>query len=799
MLPLSWPLLYIAVALTTSATLLLELSLTRIFSVVFYYHFAFLAISIALFGLGVGGVFSYVLAGWRGPLFRKLGILSAINCGLVVLAVVAVLAQRTEMGIAALAFVYVTCALPFFCSGIILSLVISETIERVSRVYFFDLLGAGGGCLLLVPLLESFGGPNTTISVAVLFAAAAAIWFNLSLDRELDRAGRVFSVSLALVLTLLVVVNIKTGWIDVRYAKGQKLAKEQYVKWNSFSRIALRPEAPGGIEAIFIDADAETGIANFDFDHLSDRDRADLLHQGASLPYNVRPGAKTLIIGPGGGYDVSRALASGSKDVTGVEINPIIATTIMRKMFPDLSRRLYFRPEVHIHVEDGRSFVRNSPDKYQVLQATLVDTWASTAAGAFALSENNLYTTDAFRDYLNHLTDDGMITITRWGFEPPRESLRLISLAIDALQQLGEKDVARHIIVGREDANLIKGWGARDTVLISRKPFTEADIARAKSAMADAKIQPVYLPGEPVHNEFADLLLTSDPARFQREYRYDISPVNDNRPFFFYSVQPRDIAAFLTFASHDSADYKINKAVPLLFELLAISLAAVAIILFLPPVVLGTRLPREKSVQIFLLYFLLIGTGYILIEVALIQKFVLFLGHPTYALTVVIFSMLISSGIGSFFSRKLLADLDSRLIILLASVAALVCILAVLITGTLSNLVGLPIEIKILLTIAMIFPAGFAMGMPFPTALARLEQFHKPALRWAWSLNAASSVLGSVGALVCAVYLGLMQTLLVGGALYLCALAIFALSARALAVAPTNPGLKLMREENVRS
>jgi hypothetical protein len=801
MLPLSWPLLYIAVALTTSATLLLELSLTRIFSVVFYYHFAFLAISIALFGLGVGGVFSYVVAAWRGPLFRKLGVLSAANCGLVVLAVSVVLAQRTEIGAAQLALIYVTCALPFFVSGIIVSLVISETIERVNRVYFFDLLGAAGGCLLLVPLLESFGGPNTTISVAVLFAAAAAIWFNLSLDR----AGRVFSVSLGLVLTLLVVVNIKTGWIDVRYAKGQKLAKEQYVKWNSFSRIALRPETPGGIEAIFIDADAETGIANYDFDNLPAADRYDLLHQGASLPYNVRPGAKTLIIGPGGGWDVSRALASGSKDITGVEINPIIATTIMRNKFADLSHRLYFRPEVHIHVEDGRSFVRNSPDKYQVLQATLVDTWASTAAGAFALSENNLYTTDAFRDYLTHLTDDGMITITRWGFEPPRESLRLISLAIAALNQLGEKDASRHIIVGRENANDIRGWGARDTVLISRKPFADADVARAKGAMAESKIQPVYLPGEHIQNEFTSLLLTSDPAKFQREYRYDISPVNDNRPFFFYTVQPRDIIAFLTFASDKSADYKVNKAVPLLFELLAISLAAVAVILFLPPVVLGTSLPREKSVQIFLLYFLLIGTGYILIEVALIQKFVLFLGHPTYALTVVIFSMLLSSGTGSFFSRRVLGEhADSRLIIILASVAALVCILAVLITGTLSSLVGLPIELKILLTVLMIFPAGFAMGMPFPTALARLEQFHKPALRWAWSLNAASSVLGSVGALVCAVYLGLMQTLLVGGALYLCALAVFALSVgslgrKALTASPGNSGLKIMREENVRS
>jgi hypothetical protein len=791
-LPLSWPLLYIAVALTTLATLLLELSLTRIFSVVFYYHLAFLAISIALFGLGVGGVFSYVVSGWRAALFRKLGILSALNCLLVVGAVVTVLSITGEDW--QLAAVYFMCALPFFCSGIIVSLVISETMERINRVYFFDLLGAAAGCLLLVPLLESFGGPNTTIAVAVLFAAAAAIWFNMAHDR----GGRVFSVGLALSLTLLVVVNIKTGWIDVRNAKGQKLAKEQYVKWNSFSRIALRPESPGGIEAIFIDADAETGIANYNFDHLTPENLADLLHQGASLPYNVRPGAKTLIIGPGGGYDVARALASGSKDVTGVEINPIIATTIMRQKFADLSQRLYFRPEVKIHVEDGRSFVRRSPDKYQVLQATLVDTWASTAAGAFALSESNLYTTDAFRDYLLHLTDDGMLTITRWGFDPPRESLRLISLAIQSLREIGESEPWRHVIVGREDASKIHQFGARDTVLISRKPFSDADIARARAAIVDAKMREVYLPGANIPNQFTELLLSKDPGKFERDYAFDITPVTDNRPFFFYTVQPRDIVAFIAGGAQLSADYKINKAVPLLFELLAISVVAVAVILFLPPVVLGTRLPAEKSIQFFLVYFLFIGTGYILIEVALIQKFVLFLGHPTYALWVVIFSMLLSSGLGSYFSRRILGDEDGKLIALLATVALLVTILAGVVSKLLTSLVGLPIEAKILTTVLLIFPAGFAMGMPFPNGLARLEGWHKPSLRWAWSLNAASSVLGSVGALMCAIYLGLMQTLLVGGALYLGALAVFALGRPAAKPAPA-PGIKLGREENVRS
>jgi len=788
--PLNWPLLYIAVAITTLATLLLELSLTRIFSVVFYYHFAFLAISIALFGLGVGGVFSYVVAKWPGTLFQKLGVLSAVNCGLVLIAILTVLAQRTEMGNGQLALIYFANALPFFCSGIIVSLVISETIERVNRVYFFDLAGAAGGCLLLVPLLDSLGGPNTTLAVAVLFAAAAAIWFNLAHSR----AGRVLSVTLGLLLTLLVVVNMKRGWIDIRYAKGQKLRTEQYVKWNEFSRIALAPE--GGMEQIFIDADASTGIANFDFEHLTAENRRDLLHQGASLPYNIRPGAKTLIIGPGGGWDVSRALASGSHNVTGVEINPIIATTIMREKFPDLSRRLYFRPDVHIEVADGRSFIRRSSEKYQVLQATLVDTWASTAAGAFALSESYLYTTDSFHDYLTHLTDDGMLTITRWGFEPPRESLRLLSLAAAALKELGETDPASHIIVGREWPNELKKFGARDTVLIARKPFSFADLVRARQAIKEAGMTPIYLPGERIPNQFTDFLLSPDPSVYQRNYAFDITPVTDNKPFFFYTVQPRDLWTFLQGATEKNADFKINKAVPLLFELLLISIVAVAVILLVPPLLLGTQLPRERSVKVFLLYFLAIGTGYILIEVALIQKFVLFLGHPTYALTVVIFSLLLSSGVGSFSSSRLLAGHEGRLGSVLASVAAIVSLLGVVLSYVLTPLVGLPLAAKIFVSIVLIFPAGFAMGIPFPAGLARLEAWHKPALRWAWSLNAASSVLGSVGALICAIYLGLVQTLLVGGVFYLGALLVF----RMVRTPPAlGRGLTLGEEERVRT
>ena len=764
--PTTWPQVYLCVALTTMATLLLELSLTRIFSVVFYYHFAFLAISIALFGMGAGGVFSYLVAGWKAPLFTRLGRLSAVNSLLVVGALIGLLAQPNNPSNWDLALVYFTTALPFFGAGAIVSLAISETIERVNRVYFWDLAGAAGGCLLLIPLLNQFGGPSTVLAVAILFAVAGAIWHSMAGSV----AGRARSVALALILVAFLTYNQKHHVLDIRHAKGRTIAEESFVRWNSFSRIGVREQ--DGMEMIFIDADASTAIADFDFDHLTAHERHDLLEQGPALPYAVRPGAKTLIIGPGGGWDVARALASGSHDVTGVEINPIIATTIMRERFPDLSRGLYLRPDVHIVVEDGRSFVRRSADKYQVIQATLVDTWASTAAGAFALSENNLYTTDALQDYLTHLTDDGFMAFTRWGFDPPRESLRLVALGIEALGKLGESEPWRHVMVGREGS--VQGWGARDTVLISRKPFAADDIERARVLFTAAGMQAIYLPGVQVRNQFFDLLHSPHPEDYERQYTFDITPVTDNRPFFFYTVQPRDLWSFVTTASRDTADYKVNKAVPLLFGLMGISLVATALILVLPPVVLGTRLPRHRGVLGFLPFFLFIGAGYILIEVGLIQKFVLFLGNPTYALTVVIFSLLLSSGLGSAVSRRLVGESEGALVKTLGLVALLAAALGAVVSALLPATVWLPLPLKVAMTVALVAPLGFAMGMPFPTGLARLESWHAPSVRWAWSLNAASSVLGSVSALVCAIYLGLIQTLVIGGLFYLAALAVVA-------------------------
>lgn len=756
-----WPRIYLGVLFTALATLLLELSLTRLFSVVFYYHFAFLAISIALFGLGGGGLFSYLAGKQISGYPRRAAYMLLANVVVIPAALFAFMGVEAEPGPLVLASVFFVAAIPFFFAGAVLSLVISETIERVDRVYFFDLLGAAAGCLLLIPFLNSFGGPNTVLAAAVTYAAAASLWFSASRMPGM----RAFGVGAALVLVCLMVVNGKTRVLDLRYAKGRPLGEELFVRWNSFSRVALRVPPGQSQPEIVIDGDASTGIPPYDLDALSAEARATLLSMGPGFVYQLRPGLSTLVIGAGGGWDVARALAGGAPDVTAVEINPAIAETIMQQRFPDLSKRLYFRPEVRLAVEDGRSFVRRAGSqyaKYGVIQLTLVDTWASTAAGAFALTENNLYTTEAVRDYLRILEPQGVLSFSRWGFSTPRESLRLVSLARAAFESLGTADISRHVLIVRENSRLLEGWGALDTVLIARSPWSDADLETAARAAEEQNLDVVYLPGRPGDTAFHQLLSTGDPKGFYASYAYDVSPVSDNRPFFFYTMQSRDWLHAFSALREGPADYNINRALPTLLALFGVSIAATVFMLLLPRLVLRTRLPSDPRVRGFLVYFVLIGAGYILVQISAIQRFVLLLGHPTYSLTVIVFSMLVFTGLGSFMSARIVADNVRRLRTVLALAAAEVGLLA-LVVGPLTELaVGWSAPLKIALTVALVGIPAFSLGIPFPMGLQLLERLHTPSVRWAWALNAAASVLGSATAMLLAISMGLRETMLAG-------------------------------------
>ena len=787
--------LFAAISLTSFSALLLELALTRLFSVVLFYHFAFLAISVALLGLGAGGVFAYL---WRNWLTRFLtrtlaATLCTLNAIVIFLALEVVLhvpvsLELSRWNLLRLTAIYLASAVPFFFTGLIFSVIFARETHHVTRLYGADLLGGATACLAVVPLLNWIGGPNAILFAAFTSAIAAIIWTgNRSAGVSPSPVTRWHLHWLAAAaLLVLIALNHSGRLLDIIYAKGifRDRSYVEFARWNAISRVEV--DRQGAAKAVVIDADASTYIMNADLRQWHDTDwEKNLMSAPPALANVLRPHGDYAIIGPGGGVDVLRAVANGSPNVTGIEINPIIATTVMRDRYADYSYHLYERPEVHIHVTDGRSFIRNSHAQYDVIQMTLVDTWASTAAGAFALSENSLYTANAFREYFQHLRPDGLIAITRWEFHEPREALRVVSVAMEALHQLGVANSAAHFMVVSEGE--LDEDGIPVVVLAKKSPFTAEEEAAVTAHLQNYDdLKPLYLPSLASHNPFSALIASNDPWTFARTYPYNVAPVSDNAPFFFFTLKPGQILS--QEGLQQGIDWKVNLGVVVLGMVLLISLAAVLAFLILPMLFAGRDHPSHATPRsLSLLYFVAVGLGYILVEIAFIQRFVLFLGHPTYALTVVIFLLLLSSGAGSLISRRWLprpALVWKPLLFL----AAAICLYVLVLPNLLGVMVGLPFLIKLAVSALILVPLGLAMGMPFPTGLRSLASSPIPelaatpvpelpvptsnAVEWAWAMNAASSVLGSVLAMVIAINWGLNATLACGALAYLLAIAL---------------------------
>jgi spermidine synthase len=767
--------LLFGLALTSFSALLLELALTRLFSVVLFYHFAFLAISIALLGLGAGGVFAYLLKS-RLTRFATRALaarLCMINSVLVLAVLEVVLHVPVALTVTGknflhLSVLYLAAAVPFFLTGLLFSIVFARETWRVSRLYGADLGGGALACVAVVPLLNWIGGPNTILAAALGMAAAGIVWAVSSAERKATGA-------MAIAFVALIAANHSNRLIDVLYAKGlfRNPAWVEFARWNALSRVEV--DRQGQAKAIVIDADASTYIMNCDIAHWHDSEwESDLMSAPPALANVLRPHGEFAIIGPGGGVDVLRAVANGSPNVTGIEINPIIADTIMRGRYADYSLHLYERPEVHIHVTDGRSYLRSTEQHFDVVQMTLVDTWASTAAGAFALSENNLYTVEAFLEYFQHLKPEGMIAITRWEFRQPREALRVVAVAMEALHRLGVTNPAQNFIVASQGP--LNEDGIPVVVLAKESAFTEEEQAVVQAHFDNYdQLHPLYLPSEPASNPFADLIASNDPLRFAQTYPYNVAPVNDNAPFFFFTLKPNQILGVQ--GLRNGIDWKVNLGVLVLLLVLAISLVAVLAFLILPLALLGSR-----QSPLPLLYFVAVGLGYILVEIAFIQRFVLFLGHPTYALTVVIFLLMLSSGAGSLLSRRWLPRTGLAWMPLVVAIAALLGDVFFL-PHVLAAWVGLRLGVRLIISGMLLAPLGFVMGMPFPTGLRALAAASSNgisseatgatnAVEWAWAMNAAASVLGSVMAMVVAIQFGLTATLACGLAAYLLALAL---------------------------
>jgi len=777
----------LGVALVSSALLMIELALTRIFSVVMYYHFAFLAISIALFGLSASGVVAYVIRGVlarfeTGRLLSAASLLFAAGTivSLFVLVRLRVALNYSPANLVRMLTIYLLAAVPFFTGGFVVTLAVSRLAGRIHAVYAADLIGAASGCIILIPLLDRLGAPGVVLAAAAMAISAATLFAANRTRPQTAVAG-----GLLLVLPLAGQVTGLAGF-DVVDTKGHRGDRVLFAKWNSFSRIGVyeRPHGDWSLSPAYegplpdsrymdIDSAASTPILHVDA-QLSNAQY--LRYELTALAYHLaalQPGFKALVIGPGGGRDLVSALVFGASHVDGVEINPIIANDVMRGRFLGFSGGIYSHPRVSIAIDDGRSFVRRSTGQYDVIQASLVDTWAATAAGAYTLTENSLYTVEAFNDYLDHLTDRGLLTITRWVFD----GLRLVSLAHAATAAHGWPLADRIAIVRQQRVA---------TFLLKKTPFSVAEIARLRDVVRQLGFEMLYAPGTDVtasENEqidgtttadYARLVLAADPERFYAEFRADIRPTSDDRPFFFHTTKLRD-----QFAVAFGKTMLFGNGLSALLTLLGISVSLVVLFIVGPLAIASREATSVSGWPAWLAYFGALGAGFMLIEVAILQRFVMLLGHPVYSLTVTLFSLLLGTGLGAAASQRIRPDSLPRVGAVALAVVAVIGLAAVIAVSPLIDW-AIPFSrpARIVVAVTVLVPIGMALGIPMPAGVRLLSLRASAMVPWAWGMNGAFSVLGATLAIFIAMNWGFRTTLVAASTSYLLGLAAFLLAAR---------------------
>ncbi len=788
------------ILLTSLAILTLEITLTRIFSVLMWYHFAFMAISLALLGSGTAGVWLYLMARRFPPerINERLTLLAVTFALSAVGAFLIYLRTPFEMetfsagaswhAVGRLVLIYLVLATPFLLGGATVALAISQFSQSVSKVYFLDLLGASLGCLTSIAALTALGGASAVLSVGVL-GGLAAVLFSLAAGR---RGWRLVSLAVLLLLSGVLISNQLGGWLQVRSRSGYDTDhKIVYEKWNALSRVTvyedpwwLQPfgwglspvyEGPDpGHLLVLIDSKAGTPIQKWDNDwNTVNFLRYDL----TSLAYYVLPEANVFIVGPGGGRDVLAGLLFGARQVTGVELNPAIVDAA-QDHFGDYAGRVYDYPNVRLAVEDARTYLARSDEQFDLIQASLIDTWAASAAGAFALSENGLYTREAFLTYYDRLSSRGIVSFSRWYFtQDPTETLRLVALGLDGWRRSGVADPAAHIVVV---ANLAKNRSATEglaTVLLKKTPFTAAEAEQLVAVSTEMEFTVLYAPGLAADNPVHALVAAPDLEQAIDAYPLDLSAPTDDRPFFFSFVRPGDL---LSPAYKDSPVYRASaEANQVLLIVLAISVTFTALFMLGP---LAWRRGRELHAAgswRYLLYFAAMGIGFMLVEMPLIQRLTIYLGSPTYALAVVLFTILSSSGAGSLTTHGTSEDgAPCRLRRVIPALIGVMTLHLLLLPAIVRSTQQWGLAGRIAVSAATILPVGFLLGQPFPLGIKWARRQAAGTIPWLWAVNGAASVVGSALATLIALRTGFRSVLLAGSLCYGTALALVVLARR---------------------
>ena len=770
---------YLGLGLIACATLVFEVALTRLLSVTTWYHLAFLAISTAMLGMTAGAVRVYLRPDIFEPdqVARRAANTSlvyalAVTIALAVLCLLPVMAPDTTMGALSLLVTAAVAALPFYCAGIVVTVVLTKTRYPVGLLYSSDLAGAAAGCLLALICLETLDAPS-----AILVSAAIGLAAGAAFSRSTGSSKRASMAALgAVVLVGLAVLNSSsTNGIGPVVAKGEIQLRSafEWEKWNSYSRVALfpldygapqywgaSPKAPSTpVQQYHMNIDGEAGTTARGFSSLADIDH--LRYDVTSFVHYLRPSGNACVIGVGGGRDVQDAILFGHANVLGIDVN---------RTFIDLHRGrfrsftgLADRPDVTLVTDEARSYLARHPERYDVIQMSLIDTWAATGSGAFSLSENGLYTLEAWKLFLSRLSDNGVFTVSRW-FNPVDlgETGRMLSLATAALFESGAAVPAQHLamVSSRRVA----------TLLVSRQPLTPEEIARIRKAAADLEFVEVIIPGQmPTHPALRNILAAQSVDDLHRRIadstlRYD--PPTDDSPYFFNMLRLSDLRS-----AFDVRPGVVRGNLLATYNLVVLvgSLALLCIATVVLPL-LKRAMSTQGAPSVLwsaAVYFSMIGAGFMFLEIGLMQRLSVFLGHPIYGLGVLLFAIIASAGLGSLVSEKLLPGNPSRLIWLPP-------VMALLIVGgnfgiQLMMAYAAPASTlqKIVLSVLAVFPQGVLLGVFFPAGMRLVRVARGTETPWYWALNGVFGVLCSALAVFVSIQFSISANFFLAAACYL--------------------------------
>jgi spermidine synthase len=773
---------YIGTFLIAFSTLALEITLSRLFSVSTWYYLAFFAISTAMLGMTAGATTVYLKKDLLER--RSLNDTVAIAClsyalvlpvVLLLLCLIPINMESSLMPAFSLLLITGLCTLPFYYSGVALSVVLTKYDRPIGRLYAIDLIGAALGCLFVLGGLEIFSAPSIVLLCAVIGGVAAFVF---------AFGSRTFSyrkplAAVCVVLVAIVIVNTTTSLgIYQMTTKGKIVPVDSmlFERWNSFSRVVVyhggvgtplywgpsptRPAEQSLQHWMNIDGDAGTAVRQF----AQPADINGLRYDVTNIGYFLRPSGGAAIIGVGGGRDLQSALLFGHETVLGVDVNPVFIE-LQKQQFKDFAG-LGNNDKVRFVADEARSYLTRSDERFSVLQMSMIDTWAATGAGAFSLSENGLYTVEAWNVFFSRLKDDGIFTVSRW-YNPSNsgEAGRILSVTVAALLQNGVSDPSKHIALVTS--------GQVSTLLMSKQPFTAQDLETLRRVAGEMQYGLLTAPGVDPENEVLRKIVHSRSLSELNDSIKDAvvnyEPATDESPYFFNMLRLDHIGfAFNT----EAGVLKGNLIATVTLVALILCLAIIAVVTIILPLRIGTRVKgsdavSKKVMRAGALYFCLIGAGFMFAEIAMIQKLSVFLGHPVYALGILLFTIIASTGMGSFLSDRIpLTRPPWKIVLPVLTASALVAqkfVLSALVAGMITR----PIGTKALMCVAAIFPLGILLGCFFPTGMKMFKPLVADDTPWFWALNGVFGVLSSACAVFVSIYFGISVNFFIAAGCYI--------------------------------